>query len=184
MGAGIVIDGRVLNGVCGNAGEVGHLRLTSRGPVGFHKAGSFEGWCSGGGIPQIVRFLPRHQQPDDIGRWQKRFPTTRDIAAAARRGDAVAQHVFDEAGRKLGQALATVVDVLNPDRIVIGSLYVRCQDLLDPTLLPVLRREALEASLAACKIVPASLGEQTGNFGAVCAGLAGKESMKQEHPHE
>lgn len=77
---------------------------------------------------------------------------------------------------RMGQALAGIIDVLNPDRIVIGSLYVRCRDLLDQTLLPVLRREALTSSLAACEIVPASLGERTGSFGAVCAGLAGIES--------
>jgi glucokinase len=176
MGAGIVIDGRLLEGVCGNAGEVGHIRLSPRGPVGFHKAGSFEGWCSGGGIPEIVRFLPRASQPADVAAWQARHRTTRAIAEAARSGDPVARRVFAEAGRKLGLALAGIVDLLNPDRIVIGSLYGRCRDLLDATFLPVLRREALASSLAACEIVPASLGEQTGNYGAICVGLAGIET--------
>ena len=52
FGAGIIIDGRVYQGTNGNAGEIGHVRLTTDGPVGYHKAGSAEGWVSGGGLAQ------------------------------------------------------------------------------------------------------------------------------------
>jgi glucokinase len=55
MGAGLILDGRLYEGVSGNAGEVGHMRLAPEGPVGFGKAGSFEGFCSGGGIAQLAR---------------------------------------------------------------------------------------------------------------------------------
>lgn len=177
MGAGLIIDGRLHEGACGNAGEIGHLRLAEDGPIGFHKAGSFEGFCSGGGIAQLARFLPRCDRPASMAGWSAAHPTTQAIALAARRGDRTAQAVFAESGRRLGQALAILIDLLNPDRIVIGSLWLRCRDLLGPEMRRVLRAEALPASRQACRIVPARLGESTGNYGAVCAALHGLQSL-------
>jgi glucokinase len=172
MGAGIVIDGRMLEGVCGNAGEVGHLRLAAQGPVGHHKAGSFEGFCSGGGIPTVVDFIPPELRPKDIAAWRRLHPTTEAIAGAAAAGEPVARAVFSEVGRRFGAALAVLVDLFNPDRIVLGSLYVRCGALFDAEMRTVLAREALADSMAACTLVPAALGEQTGMYGAVCAAPA------------
>jgi glucokinase len=173
MGAGIILDGRLVDGACGNAGEVGHLRLAPRGPVGFRKAGSFEGFCSGGGIAQLVRFLPRAARPRDLRTWRREHPTAHAIALAARRGDTTARAVFAESGRRLGQALALLIDTLNPERIVIGSLWLRCRDLLGPEMRRVLREEALPDSLRICRIVPSRLGENLGNCGAVCVALHG-----------
>lgn len=173
MGAGLVLDGRLYEGACGNAGEIGHLRLAPRGPVGFHKAGSFEGFCSGGGLAQLARFLPAAKRPRRLAAWMARHPTALDIARAARGGDRTAQAVFAESGRRLGEALAVIIDTLNPERIVIGSLWLRCRDLLGPEMRRVLRTEALPASLRACRIVPSKLGENLGNFGAVCVALHG-----------
>jgi glucokinase len=55
MGSGLILDGRLFEGTNGNAGEVGHLRLAPDGPLGYNKKGSFEGFCSGGGIAQLAR---------------------------------------------------------------------------------------------------------------------------------
>ena len=57
MGAGLILDGRLYSGANDMAGEVGHVRLEHAGPVGYGKAGSFEGFCSGGGIAQLGRSL-------------------------------------------------------------------------------------------------------------------------------
>lgn len=54
MGAGLILNGRLYSGTNGNAGEVGHMRLENEGPVGYHKKGSFEGFCSGGGIARLA----------------------------------------------------------------------------------------------------------------------------------
>ena len=56
LGAGIVIDGRVLRGANGNAGEL-HWRLAETGPAGYGKVGAFEGFCSGGGIAQLAQSI-------------------------------------------------------------------------------------------------------------------------------
>lgn len=61
MGAGLILDGRLYSGTCDLAGEVGHLRLSGHGPVGFGKEGSFEGWCSGGGIAQVGQTMARQR---------------------------------------------------------------------------------------------------------------------------
>ena len=55
MGAGLILNGRLYEGTTGMAGEIGHLRLSEHGPVGFGKEGSFEGFCSGGGIAQFAK---------------------------------------------------------------------------------------------------------------------------------
>lgn len=173
LGAGLIVEGRLVAGACGNAGEVGHVRLARRGPVGYRKAGSFEGFCSGGGLAQLVRHLPRAARPRDLRAWRRAHPTAHAIALAARQGDAAARAVFAESGRRLGQALAILIDTLNPERIVLGSLWLRCRDLLGPEMRRVLEEEALADSLRACRIVPARLGENLGNCGAVCVALHG-----------
>ncbi len=171
MGVGVVMDGRIYEGACGNAGEAGHWRLAARGPVGFGKAGSFEGFCSGRGVADLVRFLPSAQRPRKLAAWRAAHTTTKEIAAAAHAGDRVALAVFSEAGRRYGQALALLIDVFNPDRIVLGSLYARCRSLLEPEMRRVLAVETLADSLRACTIVQARLGEKVGDYGAICAAL-------------
>ena len=54
LGAGLILDGKLYAGTNDNAGEIGHIRLSEFGPVGYGKSGSFEGFCSGGGIAQIA----------------------------------------------------------------------------------------------------------------------------------
>lgn len=168
MGAGLILDGRLYEGATGDAGEVGHLRLAPAGPVGFGKAGSFEGFCSGGGIARLtllrLRTWPadsslQHFAPDQL--------TAADVARAALTGDEFALSVWREVGEKLGEALALLVDVLNPDRIVIGSIFARCEALLVPAMQAALAREALGPGVAACRIVPAALGDQIGSHAAV-----------------
>jgi len=149
MGAGILIDGKPFDGACGMAGEVGHIRLSDDGPVGFGKRGSFEGWCSGGGFAQYAGI------------------NAKEAALLAQQGSG--EHVghFAEFGRRLGQALAMLIDVLNPQRIAIGGIFMRCEALIAPAMNEVLQRECLPQSLKACRIGPASSGEQIGDHAAL-----------------
>jgi glucokinase len=97
--------------------------------------------------------------------------TAKDIAESARRGDPLACEVFRIAGERLGAGLAILVDVLNPEVIVIGGVFMRCEDLLLPPCERVLRREALSESLDLCRILPAALGEEIGDYAALGAAL-------------
>ena len=168
MGAGLILDGRLYEGATGDAGEVGHLRLAPVGPVGFGKAGSFEGFCSGGGIARLtaLRLAGRPGETSLRGIAPNALSAA-DVARAAQAGDAFALSIWQEVGEKLGAALALLIDVLNPDRIVIGSIYARCESLLAPAMQAVIAREALGPSAAACRVVPAELGDQIGSHAAV-----------------
>ncbi len=170
FGAGLILDGRLIEGATGGAGEIGHVRLTADGPVGFDKAGSVEGWCSGGGIGRLAR----QRLEAGAAAFYTDAPetcTARDVVAAARAGDAEAREILAESGRYLGRAMAILVDVLNPELIVLGSMFSRAREFLEPMMRETLQREALAPSVAACRIVPHALGETIGNYAAVAAAM-------------
>lgn len=168
LGAGLILDGRLYAGATGDAGEVGHLRLAPDGPVGYGKAGSFEGFCSGGGIARLAALRLVSYPGDSI---LQQLPasqlTAKEIACAADAGDAFALALWREVGTRLGEGLAALVDILNPDRIVIGSVYARCERFLVEPMQAALQREALAPSAAACRVVPATLGDELGSHAAL-----------------
>ncbi len=177
LGAGIIADGRLYRGTCDAAGEIGHVRLTRTGPVGYHKAGSVEGWASGGGLGRLAAEVVKKQgslgHQSLLAACLERHGslTARDVAEAARQGDALAKKLIRSTGERLGETLAILVDILNPERIVIGGLAMRLgDDLLKPAR-AVLAREALPGSAAACQIVPAELDERIGDIAALCIAM-------------
>ncbi len=100
-------------------------------------------------------------------------PTAREVAIAAAKGDAVAQGIVNTVGEKLGETLAILIDVLNPECIAIGGLALRFGEQLLAPARKVIQREALPALAQACRIVPAALGEQIGDVAALCVALDG-----------
>lgn len=229
MGAGIISGGRLIEGACGNAGEAGHMRLTPGGPAGFGKNGSFEGWCSGGGIVKLAEFLaeclkkgevPEYMlsaeeaeklaekygsgasdaagqscrseadpsgasdaagqscrnaaEPIALPGWlsQQGLSTAR-ICELAEGGDFFAQTVIRASARKLGQALSILIDLINPEKIVIGSVFARREEMFRKEMEAVIAREAIPASASVCSIVPAELGESLGDCAAVAVAKVG-----------
>lgn len=172
FGAGLILDGRLYEGVSGAAGEIGHVRLEPDGPVGYGKAGSVEGFCSGGGIAQLAqRVLRAEGMASAFGVESIEQVTAKDVGVAADAGDSMARRILTESGRRLGRALAILVDLLNPERIVLGGVYVRCRAHLEPAMNEELRREGLAHAVNACRIVPAELGESIGDIAAVTVAL-------------
>lgn len=184
MGAGLILNGALYAGASDMAGEVGHIRLAEEGPVGYGKAGSFEGFCSGGGIARLFAGLKEAAAetaarssagaggpaPQSGGSGEAAW-TAKDVFEAAAAGDALARHAVGIIGRKLGRGLAVLVDTLNPERIVIGSIYARQEQVLRPLVLEELRREALPGTLAACRILPSELGEHVGDAASLSVAL-------------
>lgn len=179
LGAGIIAAGRLYLGANGDAGEIGHVRLSPSGPVGYHKAGSIEGWSSGGGIAQLAeRMVAQAARRGRVSVLQAELAgglTARAVGRAAEAGDAVALSILRRSGERLGEALAMLVDVLNPQRIVLGGLAWRMGENLMAPMRRVLAREALPQTLAACAIVPAALGEQIGDVSALCVAMGLEE---------
>ncbi len=173
FGAGLILDGRLYRGVSDQAGEIGHVRAAETGPVGYGKAGSFEGFCSGGGLAQSarVRVLERLQRGEkpalcpDASQLDRL--TARTVADAADRGDELALQIYRECGTRLGQCLSLLVDLLAPERIVIGSIFTHSRDLLWPAAWEVMERETLPYARAGCEVVPAALGRRIGDLAAL-----------------
>jgi len=182
FGAGIILGDRIYQGTNGMAGEIGHVRLTPDGPIGYHKAGSAEGWISGGGLAQWAGLAVRQAKYQGESSLLLEYPhdnqvTAKDVGLAAAKGDALARRIVMQCGEKLGAALAILVDVLNPERIVIGGLAMRLGDLLLEPARGMLAQEALPPSVAVCQIVPAALGESIGDVAALCIAMdAGKQA--------
>ena len=179
LGAGLILNGKLYEGACGMAGEVGHVRLSEHGPVGYGKAGSFEGFCSGRGIAQIGRTVALEcLQSGRSAAFCKSIGeldgiTAKLIAEYADRGDVDAQRVYAISGEMLGRGLSMIVDILNPEVIVIGSVFSRSENLLRESMEKALRKEALDASVSACRVVGASLGENIGDFAALSVAFEG-----------
>lgn len=177
MGAGLILNGQLYSGTNDLGGEVGHIRLAPDGPVGFGKSGSFEGFCSGGGIAQLARsivtekfknnqsvgFCPSPEEIDEID--------AKKVFQAARSGDQVAAEIVRISANYLGQGLSILIDILNPECIVIGSIYARNESLFDPVIEEVLRREAIPSALEVCRVRPAALGDSIGDYAALCVAV-------------
>ena len=155
------------------AGEVGHIRLAECGPVGFGKMGSFEGFCSGGGIGQLAQMKMLEQleqgKSPELLRDGKRLDelSAKAVAAAADGGDETAKEIYALSGKYLGKGLAVLIDILNPQVIVIGSIFERSGHLLWPYAKKEIEKESLRASREACRIVPAQLGNAIGDYAAL-----------------
>ncbi|MGH7145208.1 MAG: ROK family protein [Planctomycetota bacterium] len=173
MGAGLILEGRLYPGSNDLGGEAGHLRLAEDGPVGFGKAGSFEGFCSGGGIARLAQARLKEA-------WAKgassrlcaaaaglETVTAQKVFDAAAAGDGLARGVIATCGEYLGRGLAVLVDILNPEVIVIGSIFARQEAVLRPLMQAALEREAIPLALAVCRVVPAQLGEQIGDYASL-----------------
>lgn len=177
LGAGLILGGRLYRGSSDMAGEIGHVRLTASGPVGYRKAGSVEGWASGGGMAQVAtKRVAAAMEKGEATSLVAQLSTNRmlaanDVADAARLGDELARQIVCSTGTRLGEALAVLVDLLNPELIVIGGIAMRLGEALLAPARAAMEREALPAAAEACRIVPAALGERIGDIAAVCVAI-------------
>lgn len=179
MGSGIIAEGRLVSGACDMGGEIGHMRIESDGPVGFGKCGSFSGFTSGGGIGRLARAMAlqalERGAPYAFARDRQTASmlTAKMLADAAANGDQDAQRIFFLVGEKLGKGIALLIDALNPEAVIIGSIFVRCEKFLRPSMERVLERECIPYSLAACRILPAQTGERLGDLASAMTALYG-----------
>ena len=189
LGAGLILGGRLYEGTTDSAGECGHIRLSRFGPVGYGKTGSFEGFCSGGGIAQLAQSMVRDElqqgRKPDLCPTLEKIPelTAEKVAQFANQGDPLAIRIYEEAGTMLGEGLSILIDLLNPQRIVIGSIFTRARNLLWPAAEKVICREALPLARQACQVVSAGLTESVGDIAALTVASYRYEtdpSQKQE----
>lgn len=159
FGAGLILDGRLYRGTNGMAGEIGHVRYAPEGPVGYGKAGSFEGFCSGGGIRQLSGV------------------SAKETVEGAARGEQAMIAALDESARALGMACAVLMDLFNPERIVIGSIFARSENWFRSKMEEIISKEALPHTRGVCQVVPAVLGDRVGDIAALSAAMREQEDI-------
>lgn len=181
LGAGLVLDGRLYRGTNDLGGEAGHVRLAEQGPIGYGKRGSFEGFCSGTGLAQLMAVellcLQEQRGREAVVREyaEPGSVTGKQVVEWAHAGDELALSVVRTSGEYLGKGLSILIDVLNPEVVVVGSMGVRLGELLFGPAREVIAREALPGAAEACEIVPAALGERIGDYAALCVAIEARE---------
>lgn len=177
MGAGLILNGQLYTGASDMAGEAGHVRLSPEGSVGYGKAGSFEGFCSGNGIKRFAQMQIREMWKrgqtvsfcaDEAG---LDTLTAKLICEQAAGGDPAALAIIHTCAEKLGEGLSILIDILNPERIIIGSIFTRREQLFRNIVLEVIRKEALPQAAAVCEICAAGLGDQIGDYASLAVAM-------------
>lgn len=170
IGSGLIINGKLVRGASNAAGEIGHIKLAIHdGPIcGCGDTGCFEAFASG---PAIVAMAKEYINGGKSTKYREMAGSADDItpeivAKAAKEGDVVAQRIFSIIGEYLGVGLSSVVNLLNPEKIVVGGGVADAGDILFNPLKKALKDRAMPIQGAAVEVVPAQLGNTAGIIGA------------------
>ena len=169
IGGGLVLDGRLYHGAQGTAGELGHMVLDEHGPpCGCGARGCLEALAAGPAIGRMgAEAIARGQASILAELTAAGHVTAEHVAAAAAAGDQAAAAVIARAGHYLGIGLSNIVNIFNPDAIVIGGGVAKIgPPLLDPAL-ATMRARAFRLPAAHVRVVPAALGDRAVVAGAL-----------------
>jgi len=178
IGGGIIIGGEVLHGAWDTAAEIGHMIIHEGGLLcGCGKRGCLEAYASATGvIKRTVSFMKAggdtvlrelvHDHLEDI--------TCELVYRAAERGDELSQRIVEETARYLGIGIASLVNVINPEMVILSGGMTAAGDLLFEPVRKYARKYALEAAIRGVRVVPAKLGGNTGALGAAATVLKRK----------
>ncbi len=164
IGAGLILDGRVFRGIGGVAGEIGHTSIDPNGPA-----------CMCGlrgclttlvGTQRLFELVRERRAIHPTGPLDTGPLSVDALVDAGLAGDALARDVLAHAGRTLGIGVANLLNLVNPERVVVGGGLTRAGDLLLEPLRERVRSLALAESIAQAAIEPASLGERGIAIGA------------------
>jgi glucokinase-like ROK family protein len=167
IGCGLIIDGRIHHGQRGYAGEIGHLTISENGPP--CRCGSFgclESMASGEAIVRRAQAAIHAGQKTSLSGLQDQLSLAQ-IAQAAHQGDGLSQQLFEEAGRHIGVALAGLINLLNPGRVIVGFGVDESGSLLLAPLQRTVEARTMNGAASDARIVLAQLGRQGVAVGAV-----------------
>jgi glucokinase len=171
IGGGLILDGRLYAGTNNLAGEIGHHTILMNGPLcGCGKRGCLEALASGPAIARLAResmMYGRHKRVLALAGGKPADITAAHVVEAAHEGDAFARQVLDEAGTYMGVGIANLIQLLNPEIIILGTIAVHAGDLILHPIRAAVKEYAWERSAAVCRIVPAELGDRAQDLAAV-----------------
>ncbi len=167
VGGGIVLNNKIWQGADGMAGEVGHMTLIPDGrPCGCGNTGCLEMYASARGIVQSYREasgMTEATQASEV--------TSEMVYRAARNGDPVALRVMKDMGRLLGIGIANLINIFNPQMIVLGGGVKDAWDLFIGATHEEIMRRAFQVPAERTRIVPSLLGDDAGMIGAAAGAL-------------
>lgn len=170
IGAGIVINGRLLRGATGTAGEIGHTTLDERGPLCYcGNRGCLETVASGPAIVQLV------------GKVNGESLTLSEIVELASGADLRCRRALADAGREIGVAVAGLCNLINPERVIVGGLMSRAGDVLLRPLRESIRRHAVQAAAETVDVRAAVFVERAELLGSVALALLGSHEAEVAH---
>ncbi|MEW6446573.1 MAG: ROK family protein [Bacillota bacterium] len=175
IGGGLVMGGKIYRGTGYGAGEIGHITVLPDGPeCHCGNRGCLEALASGTAVAREARKLIAHGAGRvmlSLAGGKPEAVTAKTVGSAAAQGDAEAQQLFDSAARWLGIGVAAVLNLLNPEMVVLGGGMMKSAAFFWETLDGEVRRRALPSAFQGARLVTAALGGRSGVLGAVAYAL-------------
>jgi len=170
IGGGIIINGKLYFGQSGSAGEIGHMTIDVNGPrCNCGNTGCFEVLASGTAVAkEAIRRIRQGERSSliEIVAGKIENITAEKVEVAARGGDSLALDIISRAAIYLGVGMVNLVNIFNPEMIIVGGGMAKMGDLLLNPARQVVKERAFQLSAQAVRIVPAQLGEDAGVLGA------------------
>jgi glucokinase len=171
IGGGLIIDGRLYHGASDVAGEIGHMTIDSTGRrCTCGNYGCLEAYASGPAIAERAREALEGAEdsllPSLVGGDLSKI-TAQTVYEASKKGDVVAREVVRETARFLGTGVSNLINVFNPNMVVIAGGVTQAGEALFEPLRAEVRRRAFKPAVDACQIVPGALPLSAGMVGAV-----------------
>lgn len=170
IGSGLVINGQLVRGAANAAGEIGHIKLQMNGgPIcGCGDTGCLEAFASG---PSIVAMAQEYLKGGKSTKFREMAGADGEItpyivAKAAEAGDPVSKRIFEIVGTYIGMGLVSVINLLNPEKVIIGGGVAAAGDLLLDPIRKTIKERAMVVAGNSVEIVPAELGNSAGVIGA------------------
>src|SRR3989338_1119582 len=183
VGGGIVIDGRLFHGSSYSAAEIGHMILNEDGPLcRCGSRGCIETYVGSAYFVSEVKKRLDSGYPSILRKWIKNGRKVLSpllLAQAANAGDALSLGIWKETGEHLGTLLAGLVNVLNPERIILGGGIAQNKQLLFRPVIRTLKKKAFPIAGRSVKVVPAALGVDAGLIGAAALVFQNNEFIKK-----
>jgi len=175
IGGGIIIDGQLYTGPSGSAGEIGHTTIDINGPkCSCGNTGCLEVLASGTAMArEAIRRLKQGEASSltELVAGKLENITAEKVSLAAERGDRLAQEVISQAAISLGVGMANLVNIFNPQMIIVGGGVAKMGDRLLNPAREVVRERAFQLPAQAVRIVQAKLGDNAGLLGAALFAL-------------
>ena len=173
IGCGLLLNGQIYRGVLGTAGEIGHVTISESGPpCTCGNYGCLEAMAGGRAIAQRALLAVKAGQRTQLAQLAHAGePTARDVALAAQNGDAVCQQLLADAGRHIGSALASLINLLNPGMVIVGGGVAEAGPCLMDPLRQAITEHTMRPSREAVQVVVSSLGQRAVPMGAVALAL-------------